>query len=393
MNIKVILTISITALILSSCSEDSKCLKLGITNVIDLSKEEDFSKEWYEEYKSNIDYEHSEEFVLIHRENKKGDETIDGLGFSKENTLIYDVPMEGSNFNPRGFDFTPEFEFLLRYNGEPYTGCIIEAKTDNYNGGIYRYQLDKGLLTLVQVLKLPHVNEENWELAHKDTLVKYEMNFKDGKPHGRWFSKQWSTDSNKLVLSMDGEFKNGLRHGKWRVFDVPSYFDGDFAGHQKYERNYADGYLNGDLTELRFEKGIPCRTTKTMYMNSVVSQKTWWGSQITWNDCISDNSKDSLYLTEVKIYKYKSTDINKTITGYAANCTKECEYCFELHDWKDCKWEVRNYYTDTRYKNYSDLNFYSGKAIPINNIFIDYSNFDKDVMSKNVDSKYLLLQE
>ena len=51
MNIKVILTISITALILSSCSEDSKCLKLGITNVIDLSKEEDFSKVWYEEYK------------------------------------------------------------------------------------------------------------------------------------------------------------------------------------------------------------------------------------------------------------------------------------------------------------------------------------------------------
>ena len=68
MNIKVILTISITALILSSCSEGSKCLKLGRTNVIDFSKVEDFSKEWYEEYESKShDSEPSEEFVLIHR--------------------------------------------------------------------------------------------------------------------------------------------------------------------------------------------------------------------------------------------------------------------------------------------------------------------------------------
>jgi hypothetical protein len=283
--IKNIVLVFIIAILFNSCGNSSECI------------------DW-QEYHEDIDFQDLDFSVHSNIEtimfDGSGDEVIiDGLSF-KPIYMIKLPSIIGNSFgwvSQRDIIYDTNFKYILRKDGDLFTGCIEDYKKGSY------YKFENGLLISWEEYMLRE------DRTQSDTLL-HQMQFKNGLPHGKWFTKhaEYSRKGKleAVIPKEEGEFLNGKRHGKWKSYDI-------YRNELNTTIDYDNGKYHGEITYIDYQSArSTVLTTKRYYQNGLVTEKQW-GSFVKDERAKKVKDKrgnvvqeinDSLYLNQVKVYKW-----------------------------------------------------------------------------------------
>ena len=371
---KYIVSIFVISIIIQSCGNSSECI------------------DW-REYHEDIDFYDLD--FSVHSNIKdigytgKGDELIiDSLSFKP----IYKINLPsilGSRLGwvtQRDIIYDSNFKYILRKDGDLFNGCIEDFKYGEY------YKFENGLLISWEKYMLRE------DRTQSDTLL-HQMQFKNGLPHGKWFTKHAEYSRNgkleAVIPKEEGEFLNGNRHGKWKYYDI-------YRNELNTTIDYDNGKYHGEITHIDYQSAISTvLTTKRYYQNGLVTEKEW-GSFVKDERAkkvkdkrgnIVQERNDSLYLNEVKVYKWNPNwyyDFGYHIVGK-----------WKKLGFKGGTWEVLAHLYKYAGKNSNGTNnntlifrdFPAGEIITRDKYFTDHTNYDIEHLSKMVDPKLLYLDK
>ena len=285
--IKNIVLVFIIAILFNSCGNSSECLNWR-----------EYHEEYFEDFEDDdLDFSVHSNIEDIMTEARGEEEVIDGLSFKLISTIKL-PSIIGNSFgwvSQRDIIYDTNFKYILRKDGDLFTGCIVDR------GSHYKFQ--NGLLVSWEQYLL------TWEESETDTLL-HKMQFKNGLPHGKWFTKHAEYSRNgkleAVIPKEEGEFLNGKRHGKWKSYDI-------YRNELNTTIDYDNGKYHGEITYIDYQSArSTVLTTKRYYQNGLVTEKQW-GTFVKDERAKKVKDKrgnvvqeinDSLYLNQVKVYKW-----------------------------------------------------------------------------------------
>ena len=369
---KYIVSIFVITFFCNSCGNSSECI------------------DWQEYHEDidfyDLDFSVHSNIEKIMDDGSGDEEIIDGLSFKP--IYIIKLPSIISNslgwVSQRDIIYDSNFKYILRKDGDLFTGCIEDYKRGSY------YKFENGLLISWEEYMLREDRTQTDTLLHK-------MQFKNGLPHGKWFTKHAEYNRNgkleAVIPKEEGEFLNGKRHGKWKRYDI-------YRNELNTTIDYDNGKYHGEITYIDYQSArSTVLTTKRYYQNGLVTKKEW-GSFVKDERAkkvkdkrgnIVQETNDSLYLNEVNVYKWNPNwyyDFGYHIRGK-----------WEKLGFKGGTWEVlaHLYQYASINSNGTDNNtlifrdFPAGEIITRDKYFTDHTKYDREHLSKMVDPKLLYL--
>ena len=182
------------------------------------------------------------------------------------------IPNYGVNQYSKMWDI-PIFQFIVRKDGELYTGCVTSTYSKERTIGYF----ENGHPTLWEHYKI-HPTTGDEHLMEK-------IEFKDGVPHGRWFEKvflrgiEGSDDyMENPILFREGFYNNGLVDGDWKEFQYQDHYDKTRLRYlwkfDKGERigTWVQNNYVGKLSD--FKEGETSSTYETTFYRNQILTKT-----------------------------------------------------------------------------------------------------------------------
>jgi hypothetical protein len=324
--------------------------------------------------------------------NGRGDEVIiDGLSFKPIYMIKLPSVQKSSSIygyvDPEDIVYDADFKYILRKDGDLFTGCIEDYKRGSY------YKFENGLLISWEEYILREDRTQTDTLLHK-------MQFKNGLPHGKWFTKHAEYSRNgkleAVIPKEEGEFLNGNRHGKWKQYNT-------YLNELEKTLDYDNGKYHGNVTYIDYQSlSSTVLTTKRYYQNGLVTEKEW-GNFVKDERAkkytdeygnVGQVKNDSLYLNKVKVYEWNPNwfydygyhiPVNSwQALGFKGGTWKVLAYLYEHADKGD-------YGVDASTLLFNS--FPAGEIITRDKYFTDHTNYDREHLSKMVDPKLLKLDE
>ena len=370
----------IIVLLFNSCGNSSECINW-----------EEYHEEYFEDFEDDdLDFSVHSNIEDIMYNAKGEEEVIDGLSFKLISRIELPSVINSAFPNPEDIVYDADFKYILRKDGDLFTGCIVD-------GGSH-YKFENGLLVLWEEYLFTWGESPEIPIV-TDTLL-HKMQFKNGLPNGKWFTKHVNENRDYSIESIEpeaeGEFLNGNRHGKWKWYNIYKY---------ELEKTveYDNGKINGEFTYIDYQSSTSTvLTTKRYYQNGLVTEKKWgnWVKDERAKKYTDENGNvgqvlnDSLYLNEVKVYEWNP------------NWFYDYGYHIQSNTWEALgfdggTWKVLAHLYQYARKGDDGADdstliyktFPAGEIITREKYFADHTNYDREYLSKMVDPELLYLEK